>query len=326
MIFKDMWKSVFCLLVVLNTSVIAQQRVILDTDVDDVEALAMLHAYQNSDKIKLLGVIVTSRDTCAYKCVDAIDTYYGNPDIPIGFLKKQDGLENFSEYTRQISEEFPHGINKLAQTVESGKLYRKLLVDSPDNSVIVVTIGHLSSFQSLLRSRPDSISPLSGLDLTHKKIKKWLCMGGTYPKGKEANFYRPDPESTVYCIDKWKKEVVFCGWELGNEIITGGTYLKNNLTKDNPVYRAYELYNNFEGRPAWDQTAVLLLDKKSRSFFDFERKGFVKVDSDGSNQWVNRKNKSKKHAYVKIKKYVDPSEIAKYIDDLVLSLDDRLKN
>lgn len=47
-------------------------------------------------------------------------------------------------------------------------------------------------------------------------------MGGTYPKGLEANFHRPDPASTVFCIDNWENEVVFCGWELGNKIITGG--------------------------------------------------------------------------------------------------------
>ncbi len=305
----------------------AQTRVILDadidSDVDDVQALAMLHAYEKNGLIDLLGVVVTSDDSASFSCTDAINTYYGQPDLPIGFLKKQEKLRHFSKYTRQVADKFPHDLTLPEQTTESAVLYRKLLAGSPDNSAVIVTIGHLTSLMNLLQSTADSISPLNGQQLVQKKVKKWLCMGGQYPKGKEANFYRPDPASTLYCLDQWTQEVIFCGWEVGNKILTGGQYLKSKLSKNNPVYLAYQLYNNFAGRPAWDQVAVLLLDEESSSnYFDFVRNGFVRVAADGSNVWEEGKVPAgKNHAFVKIKESVAPETIARMMDDLVLSLD-----
>lgn len=303
----------------------AQTRVILDadidSDVDDVQALAMLHAYEKKGLIDLMGVVVTSDDSASFACTDAINTFYGQPDLPIGFLKRQEKLRHFSKYTRQVAEEFPHDLTRLEQTTESAELYRKLLAESPDHSVVIVTIGHLTSLMNLLQSQSDNISPLSGQELVQKKVKKWLCMGGQYPEGKEANFYRPDPASTVYCLENWTQEVVFCGWEVGNKILTGGAYLKSKLPENNPVYRAYQLYNNFAGRPAWDQVAVLLLDEKaSARYFDFTRDGYVSVAADGSNVWkAGEKGVGKKHAIVKIKDGVNPDSIAREMDDLTIS-------
>ncbi|WP_373515421.1 nucleoside hydrolase, partial [Persicitalea sp.] len=293
-----------------------------DSDVDDVQALAMLHAYQQRGMVDLLGVVVTSDDSASFSCTDAINTFYGNPDLPIGFLKKQERLRHFSKYTRQVAAKFPHDLTRLEKTTESALLYRKLLANSPDKSVVIVTIGHLTSLMNFLQSPGDSISPLSGQELARKKGKKWLCMGGQYPEGKEANFYRPDPASTVYCLDHWTQEVVFCGWEVGNEIKTGGAYLKSKLPTNNPVYRAYQLYNDFAGRPAWDQVAVLLLDEDaSARYFDFVHDGFVSVAADGSNVWkAGEKSSGKHHAFVKIKDGVDPDTIARQMDDLVISL------
>ena len=314
-------------LLFLSIQSVAQTKVILDTDidsdVDDVQALAMLHAYEKQGIIDLIGVIVTSSDNFSYQCVDAINTFYDQAEIPIGFLKQQKSLSNFSKYTRQISAEFPHAITTIDETTEAAELYRQLLSQSEDNSVVIVTIGHLSSLQNLLTSEGDNISPLSGKQLVNKKAKKWLCMGGTYPKGLEANFYRPDPASTVYCLDNWEKEVIFCGWELGNKIITGGDYLKSVLQYNTPVYRAYELYNNFKGRPAWDQAAVMLLDQNATSkFFNINTNGFVSVQPDGSNKWHwGKSKKGRNHAFISIKENVDPESIAKTMDDLILQLE-----
>ncbi len=303
---------------------IAQVPVILDadidSDVDDVQALAMLHAYEQAGMIDLMGVIVTSNDSSAASCTDAINTFYQRPDIPIGFLKQQHDLHHFSKYTRQVSQEFMHSLRSIEQTTESSLLYRKLLAESPDSSVVIITIGHLSSLQDLLQSEPDSLSPLNGQALVHQKVKRWLCMGGTYPQGKEANFYRPDPASTVYCLEHWDQEVIFCGWEVGNQIISGGDYLKSNLPKDNPVYRAYELYNDFAGRPAWDQVAVLLLDEKADQYFDFVKQGHVTVNADGSNMWNAGTKANKNHVYVRIKPDISPDSIARYMDELTISL------
>ncbi len=286
----------------------------LDSDVDDVGALAMLLNLHRAGTIDLIGVVVTSDDPFAPVCAAAIHAFYGFPDIPVGFLKDQAKLNNHSRYTRQISEEFPAGISSWEEAEDAVALYRKLLAESPGESVYIVTVGHLSSLQRLMQSGPDGASRLDGSSLVSQKVKEWLCMGGQYPSGKEANFYRPDPASTVYCVENWEKDVVFCGWEAGNPVITGGEWLKETLAPGHPVYRGYELYNGFAGRQSWDQLAVLLLLEEGRSFFDYVE-GTCVVAPDGSNTWTV--SSPGKHRYISIKPSVGAESISRYIDRLM---------
>jgi purine nucleosidase len=286
----------------------------LDSDVDDVGALAMLYNLHNVGEIELLGVIVTSDDPYAPVSAAALNTFYGLPELPVGFLKNQPELKHHSRYTKQIAEEYPSEMNSWKDAEDAVKLYRKILAQHPDKSVFVVTVGHLSSLQGLLQSEPDGISDLDGKELAHKKIREWICMGGQYPQGKEANFYRPDPASTVYSVSNWEKEIIFCGWELGNLVITGGNPLKDKLDPKHPVYRGYELYNSFSGRQSWDQIAVLQLLPQADKFFSFVRGNCI-VAPDGSNTWEN--DEQGRHRYAVLKQGVEAETVSRFIDSLM---------
>jgi purine nucleosidase len=156
----------FNLLLFFHTAGLGQYRVILDadidSDVDDAEALAMVHTLADQRKIDFLGVIVTSDDSYAAVCADAINHYYGRPRLPIGVLKNQPNLRNHSRYTRQVAAEFPHRLKSHEEAADATALYRKLLSRSPDSSVVIITIGHLSNLQHLLQSPGDKYSALSG--------------------------------------------------------------------------------------------------------------------------------------------------------------------
>jgi len=207
----------------------------LDSDVDDVGALAMLMNLHNRGLIELIGVIITSDDPFAPSCARVLLDHFGTKEIPIGFLKHQSRLTQHSRYTRKLVEEFSVTPMAWQSAEDAAPIYRKLLADSPDASVALITIGHLSSLQALLKSAPDAYSQLTGIDLAHQKIRRWICMGGQYPSGKEANFYRPDPASTLYCLEHWRGSALFCGWEAGNPILTGGSRLKELLpSRDTP--------------------------------------------------------------------------------------------
>ena len=302
---------------------IAQQRVIVDTDidsdVDDAGTLAMLYTLHKQHKIDLLGTIVTSDDPFAATCVSAFNAFYGMDRLPLGFLEGQSFLKNHSRYTRQISEEFPHDLASWRDAETATHTYRKLLAESPDHSVVILTIGHLSSLQKLLQSSADQYSPLNGKQLVEAKVLKWYCMGGFYPEGIEANFSRPDPASTVYCLDNWTKEVVFCGWEVGQQVVTGDAALKARLYPKHPVYRAYELYNDFKGRASWDQvTAFLLTDEASR-YFELDNAGYYQLKADGSNRWIPGKKSNQ--SVVKLKPDADVKELAEKVTELMLGGD-----
>lgn len=300
----------------------AQPRVIFDTDidsdVDDVGALAMLLNMHKSREIDLAAIIVTSDDPYAPLCVSAICNFYGQSDIPIGFLKGQAEIKNRSRYTRQISEQFSPSIGSHLQAEDGTALYRRILAKSKNNSVTIITVGHLSSLMRLLQSAPDEHSHLTGQQLAEKRVRQWYCMGGQYPSGKEANFYRPDPLSTYFTLQNWHEPVVFCGWEIGNKILTGGKRIKEALSEQHPVYQAYLHYNNFASRPSWDQLAVYLLSNDSASYIERIGRGYCEVNEAGENHWIEGKKKGFKHSYIRLKNDANAEKLAEAIDALMI--------
>ena len=66
-------------------------KIIFDTDmgndVDDVIALDMLYKYQDEGVIDLLGILSSKREGGSVKFIDAMNTLYGYPNIPIGIAK-----------------------------------------------------------------------------------------------------------------------------------------------------------------------------------------------------------------------------------------------
>ena len=315
------------ILLMLPWLVFAQPRVIFDTDidsdVDDVGALAMLLNMHNNNEIELVAIIVTSDDPYAPLCVSAICNFYGQPDIPIGFLKGQKTLKNHSRYTRQISEAFSPTLDSHEKAEDGTNLYRRILAENENSSVTIITVGHLTSLMQLLQSSPDKHSRFSGLKLAKKRVKNWYCMGGKYPSGKEANFYRPDPTSTLFCLQNWHKPILFCGWEIGNKVLTGGLRIKETLPKEHPVYQAYLHYNNFASRPSWDQLAVYLLRKESANFIEKVGDGYCEVNEIGENRWITGKKRDRKHGYIRLRNESDAEKLAAEIDALMIG--DKIK-
>ena len=63
-------------------------RIILDTDMDsdcdDAGALALLHVLADHGEAKILAVAASSLYRWSVPCIEAINRYYGRPDLPIG--------------------------------------------------------------------------------------------------------------------------------------------------------------------------------------------------------------------------------------------------
>jgi hypothetical protein len=66
-------------------------KVILDTDngtdLGDAGAVAVLHALADRGELEILGVMACTSDPYIAPCLDAYNTYYGRPNIPVGTLK-----------------------------------------------------------------------------------------------------------------------------------------------------------------------------------------------------------------------------------------------
>ena len=298
----------------------------IDSDVDDVGCLAVLHALANRGEATILGVIATTEDIDGPACAAAINTYYHRPGIPIGVNKEarpDPNLPNYlhlrtiSKYAKPVAQEFPHSFESYDHAECAVSLYRRLLAAADDNSVVIVTVGHLTNLKNLLLSEPCEHSELYGFGLIQRKVKLWVCVGGRYPGGKEPNFYRPDPESTGVCVNNWPSKVVFSGWELGNGITTGDAWFKQNVPQDGPIYRAYELYNNFAGRPSWDQTAVLYAVRGTMNdtLWTVHWEGSNYVYPDGANEWRSSPDlKNQGYLIAKMPK----EDIARLLNELMI--------
>src|SRR3954467_13772084 len=78
----------------------------MDSDCDDVGALAVLHALADNGEADILATVVSTPTAWPPPCVDAINTYYARPDLPIGCPKKGGGNKP-SKYARAIADKFP---------------------------------------------------------------------------------------------------------------------------------------------------------------------------------------------------------------------------
>lgn len=287
--------NLFFILIILsachveNKSGFNKNSIIFDTDmesdVDDVGALAILHALADSGEVKILGVMVCAENPWSILSADRINTYFNRENIPLGQLKRQ-GVNRESRYAQQVAEEFPGILESSSDAQDAVEQYRKLLASQSNNSVIILTVGYLTNLRDLLVSGPDNYSDLDGKELVRQKVRQWVCMGGKFPSGREANI-RWDTEASIEVINNWPSEIIFSGWEIGN-MDTGSQIL--NLPKSSPVRRAYELFGRIPHK-SWDQVATLFavrgIDNGPASkYWKLSNPGQIVIDSiDGSNVW-----------------------------------------
>ena len=301
--------------------------IIFDTDMandcDDAGALAVLNALADEGKAKILAIVTNRKDpsNASAAAADAINTYYGRPNLLIGTDK--DGAKTRrprpSSYCPALRDEFPNDVGPDDQCPDSLSVYRKTLAAQPDKSVVICSVGALSNLEDLINSTADEHSPLDGKELIKKKVKLTLIMGGGFPRTAvpETNI-KLDPASAVTVCNQWPGPILWQGYEVGAAIISGAG-LKNTSSK-NPVRRSFELRPYREGvaidkgKPSHDQATVMLaVFGAEPEYWTVISKGRVVFDSDGHSQF--RKDWAKNHRYVKIKG--DPAKMAKRIETLM---------
>jgi hypothetical protein len=295
-------------------------KVVLDTDMsgdcDDVGALAVLHQLANAGEAEILACVVDGHDEdkAVAAAVDATNTYYGRPQIPVGTYQGPKHTATKSAYTSALRDEFPHAARPDDQMPKALDVYRKALANVSDHSVTIISIGFLVNLAELLQSSADQFSPLSGIELVRTKVKELVVMGGHFPKGDgaEYNFGHSDGGPfTRYAIENWPTPILFSGWELGESIITGKT-LKD--APPSPLRRAYELYTKFAGRQSWDLVTVLAAVRDPNLYWTIQSNGYCHVNPDGTNEWTPTPNRG--HSYLVAK--APPADVGKILDDLLL--------
>jgi len=280
-------------------------RLIFDTDigndVDDVLALGMIHSLQSRGACVMLGVTVTKDSDLAGPFVDAINTFYGRPDTPIGVVRngKTPDPGKFLPMAAEKSGDafrYPHDLVSGKSAPEAVAFLRKTLAAQPDGSVSLAQVGFSTNLARLLDSPADESSPLPGKELVRLKVKELSIMAGAF---------QPISGNTHYCeynvvqdiancrklADEWPTPVVWSGFEIGIALpYPAESILRDyGYVTDHPLAEAYRRYEPPpHNRPTWDLTSVLYAVHPDRGYFGFSERGQVTVEADGFTRFEPR--------------------------------------
>ena len=213
------------------------------TDVDDVGALAVLHALADSGEVEILAISFNEVHPSAADAICAINTWYNRGDMPIGIYKDDLTDPDESSYLDVLAN-FPHDL-PTTPTPSSLVLYRQVLSEQPDNSVTIISVGFLNNLYDLLKTDPDLVA---------QKVSELVVMAVLI--NDPYNTVRHDLiDKSEYVIHNWPTLLIIS--QHGESVHTG-TRLSETAT-ENPVREAfYRRFNGqYKGRSSWDQLAVL---------------------------------------------------------------------
>ncbi len=223
------------------------KKIIYETDmcadVDDVGGLAILHAMANNGEAEILAVCFNEVHLSGVATIDAINTWYGRGDIPVGIYRGELDNPDNSGYLKYVAE-FPHDLED-ANAPSALDVYRQVLSEQPDSSVTIISVGFLNNINDLLIAEPELVA---------KKVKELVQMAGVWNDG--FNLVRHNLSSaSANVIENWPTPMVIS--QEGYNIYTGEIY--QYAPEENPCREAFYRFfgNSYEGRPSWDEMAIL---------------------------------------------------------------------
>lgn len=257
--------------------VTAEQRIniIFDTDIgndiDDTEALCLLNRYIDLGKINLLGICLNKEGENTAKFIDIVNTFYGHADmIPVGRARDNggDGTDQETNYAGQTVRLTAEDGSPLFKTTgigyenlpDSHLLYRKLLAEAEDNSVVVVSVGFLTNLARLLDTPGDEFSPLTGKELIGKKVKMLSIMAGRFIDDEPEYNVRINIPAAKKLFTEWPGEIVCSPWEIGEIVRYPAGSIENDFewAGAHPLKESYIRYGEMPyDNWMFDPTAVL---------------------------------------------------------------------
>ena len=250
-------------------------NIIIDSDLahnaDDAGDQAMLWALAAQGKANVLAVIISSTNDYSAPAAHAIASYYGHPNVPIGANLgniPNDYASYSSYFTQQVAARFGTPSETRFNYSNAVTVYRQALAGAPDSSVYILSGGYYRPMMELLQSGPDSISPLTGMQLVAQKVARLIIVAGSFPDSgtTDRGNMLIDPDSGSYVVANWPGELDWMPDDQAWNTITGPGLNSDPTT--NPVALSYQLYCNGGGSvpngtycanvtPGWAQLGLL---------------------------------------------------------------------
>lgn len=303
--------------------------VIFDTDpgndIDDVLALQMLLNYHKAGKIELRGIGIGKMYPRSIEYIDAYCRYNGEPDIPLGYV--YEGVNPYPEAGNYIDRTLDTLISgkpvlvparSFADSIPEGyKLYRRLLAEAEDASVVFIAVGPYTNVARLLQSPGDEISPMTGQELVARKVKLLSLMGGTY---NDATFNNPewnilqDLNASRILFSEWPTPLIASGSEVGARIhYPAESVLRDFGGETAPLCISYKTYLPMPyDRETWDLTAVLYAIEPEQGFFDPSESGRITITEEGYSRFTP--DPEGRHRYLTLSEEQIPAATTRLIE------------
>lgn len=249
-------------------------------DVDDVGALALLNVLANEEGFPILGVTHCTSNPYGAACIDIVNRAYGNPDIPIGTLKKTGFLEDGQRYNRPLAERYPHRFADGTAAPDAVEVMRAALKDQPDRSVIMIAVGPLTNIAAFIAEEADRA-------LIRQKVIRLVAMAGCFSEEPGAPRVEwnveMDVEAARFVVEHWPTPMDFSPFETGVPVMTG--VLWHDMPEEHPVRKAYALHSP-KGRNSWDPVTVWAAVRGESRHLSFTPCGDVAMTPDGRTEFT----------------------------------------
>ncbi len=290
-------------------------KIIFDTDmgndVDDVVALDMLYKYHDAGVIDLMAVLSSKREGGSVKFIDAMNTLYGYPNIPVGIAKiypeekyvdtSTSKRLNYADYV-VANNTYKHTIKDWDAVPDGYKLLRQLLVKAEDKSIVVVAVGFSTNLDRMMQSKGDEYSPLGGRELFEQKVEKVIIMAGDFTTARTAEYnVRKDHFAAVRFYAECPVPMYFTDVALGRSVLYPyqAVYDSFNYVENHPAVKAFEYYAKMPyNRPLWDPTAVLFAAEPNGGYASLSKAGYVTVDQGSKTDFTEDKSSNRRYYIV----------------------------
>jgi hypothetical protein len=272
----------------------AVPRIVIDTDLslwwDDATAIGMANVLEGQGALRVLGILSDIPNPDAVPAIDAIDTAYRHPTIPLGAVAHSNANTAPHGYSDVLVRALPHSIHSINGIPGAVPLFRTLLVHQPDRSVTIVAIGAYTNLAGLLRSKAGQGSSLNGRALVAKKVKRLVIEDGLFPLGAPPlTNQKLDTVSAREVVSgtNWPTPIAWVDGYTGIQTKVGGG-LCTSVPPSNPMRIVYE--SRFGCGPPgdgdWDgPTLLYAVGGSQRMFSELGRGGAAFLNDQGGLTW-----------------------------------------
>jgi Inosine-uridine preferring nucleoside hydrolase len=272
----------------------AAPRIVIDTDLslwwDDATAIGMANVLEQLGVLRIVGILSDIRNPVAVPAIDAIDTAYGHPNIPLGAVAHTNANTAPHGYSDELVKQLPHSIHSSDKIPGAVPFLRTLLAHQPDHSVTIVAIGAYTNLAGLLRSRPGQDTSLDGRALVAEKVKRLVIEDGLFPGGAPPLTNQKLDTSSAHEVvsgTNWPTPIAWVDGSTGIQTKVGGG-LCASVPPTNPMRIVYE--SRFGCGPPgdgdWDGPTLLYAVGGTQNLFsELGQGGAASINPQGGLTW-----------------------------------------